>query len=73
MYSTKNKEGNTMLKLYKFYELINRNALVTLTEDTLTKTYFEGSVKDIPDSFDDWNVTDFCVSDGGDFLFHIAK
>ncbi len=69
----KDKEGKTMPRLYKFYELINRNALVTLTEDTLTKTYFEGSVKDIPDSYDDWKVTDFCISNQGDFLFHIAK
>lgn len=62
-----------MLKLYKFYELISRNVLVTLTEDTFTKTYFEGSVKDIPDAFDDWNVTDFCVSNQGDFLFKISR
>lgn len=62
-----------MPKLYKFYELINRNALVTLTELTLTKTYFEGSVKDIPDAYDDWNVTDFSVSNSGDFLFKITK
>ena len=69
----KDKEDKTMPRLYKFYELINRNALVTLTEDTLTKTYFEGSVKDIPHSYDDWKVTDFCISNQGDFLFHIAK
>ena len=69
----KDKEGKTMPRLYKFYELINRNALVTLTESTLTKTYFEGGVKDIPDSYDDWKVTDFCISRDGDFLFKIEK
>lgn len=62
-----------MLKLNKFYELISRNAMVTLTEHTLSKTYFEGSVKEIPDTFDDWNVTDFCVSNQGDFLFEISR
>lgn len=62
-----------MPKLYKFYELINRNATVTLTNPKLDTTYFEGNLKDIPKEYDDWNVNDFCVSNQGDFLFEIKE
>ncbi|MDD4291062.1 MAG: hypothetical protein PHX51_02325 [Clostridia bacterium] len=62
-----------MPNLYKFYELINRNALVTLTNPKLDTTYFEGSLKDIPDTYNDWKVKDFCVSNSGDFLFEIVE
>ena len=59
------------MKLRKFYELISRNAVVTLTNSTLDKVFFEGSVKNIPDAYDDCPVEDFCMSDDGDFLFQI--
>ena len=62
-----------MITLYKFYELISRNATVTLASTKLDATYFEGSVKDIPDCYDDCKVTDFAVSNDGDFLFWIEK
>lgn len=62
-----------MITLYKFYELINRNATVALANSKLDTTYFEGSTKDIPDCYDDWTVTDFAVSNDGDFLFRIEK
>lgn len=62
-----------MITLYKFYELISRNAKVTLANSKLDATYFEGSTKDIPDCYDDWTVTDFAVSNDGDFLFRIEK
>lgn len=62
-----------MIKLYKFYELINRNATITLANTSLDKTYFEGSMKSIPDTFDDCIVTDFAVSNDGDFLFRIER
>ena len=67
------RRNNTMIKLYKFYELINRNATVTLTNSKLDTTYFEGSIKNIPDCYDDCTVTDFEVSNDGDFLFRIEK
>lgn len=60
-----------MIKLYKFYDLINRNATVTLANNTLDKTFFEGTLKSMPDKFDDCIVTDFAVSNDGDFLFRI--
>lgn len=67
------RRSNTMIKLYKFYELINRNATVTLASTKLDATYFEGSIKNIPDCYDDWKVTNFAVSNDGDFLFRIEK
>lgn len=60
-----------MVKLYKFYDLISRNANVTITNEKLDKTYFDGTMKDIPNTFDDCDVVDFCVSSKGDFLFKI--
>lgn len=62
-----------MITLYKFYELISRSAMVTLANTKLDATYFEGSVNDIPDCYDDCRVTDFAVSNDGDFLFRIEK
>ena len=62
-----------MITLSKFYELMSRNATVNLTSPNLDNTYFKGSVKDIPDSYDGWMVTDFTVSGDGDVLFKIEK
>ncbi len=59
------------MKLRKFYELISRNAMVTLTNSSHDTVYYEGSVKDIPDAYDDCAVEDFCMSNTGDFLFEI--
>lgn len=61
-----------MIKLEKFYDLINRNAHATLTNARLDSVYFEGKVKDIPDEFDDCDVVDFTVSNEGDFLFKLS-
>lgn len=66
-------EESTMIKLYKFYELISRNATVTIASDDLRKTFFEGNTKDIPDNLDNCTVADFTVSNDGDFLFMIKK
>lgn len=62
-----------MIALSKFYELINRNATVTLASPKQDTTYFEGNTRDIPDRYDGWKVTDFTVSNEGDFLFRIEK
>lgn len=67
------RRPTTMITLYKFYELINRNAMVTLTNTKLDTTYFEGSTKDIPDCYDDWKVPDFSAFNDGDFLFRIEQ
>ncbi len=60
------------MKLRKFYELINRNAHITLTNRMLDTVYFEGSLKDIPDEYDDAKVLDFTMSSEGDILFKIS-
>ena len=60
-----------MIRLEQFYDLISRNATVTLTNWKLDTTYFEGSMRDIPDRFSNSTVEDFCVSNTGDFLFKI--
>ena len=60
-----------MIRLEKFYDLISRNATVTLTNRQLDTTFFEGSMRDIPDHFSNCIVEDFCVSNTGDFLFKI--
>ena len=60
-----------MIRLRKFYELISRNATVTLTNKGHDRVFYEGSLKDIPDCFDDCIVEDFSVSNDGDFLFEI--
>ena len=60
-----------MIRLEKFYDLISRNATVTLTNRQLDTTFFEGSMRDIPDHFSNCIVEAFCVSNTGDFLFKI--
>ncbi len=60
-----------MVKLNKFYNLISRNATVTLTNSKLDKTYYEGSARSIPAEYDDCTVEDFCMSNDGDLLFKI--
>lgn len=48
-----------MIRLEKFYDLISRNATVTLTNRQLDTTFFEGSMRDIPDHFSNCIVEDF--------------
>ena len=52
---------------------INEDVCFTLASPKLDVTYFKGSIKNIPDCYDDWPVDDFTVSDDGDFLFRIEK
>lgn len=47
-----------MLKLSKIYNLLNRNAKLTLTDPKHKEVYFYGKVKDIPDVYDSWIVND---------------
>lgn len=60
-----------MIRLQNFYELISRNAHVTLTNSRLDRTYFEGSARDIPAKYDDCEVENFCMNDAGNLLFKI--
>lgn len=61
------------MRLAKFYELISRNANVTLANKELDKVFFEGTVRNIPDEYDDREVLDFSMSSDGDFLFKLGK
>ena len=60
------------MKLGKFYELINKNAFVTIASDDLSEVYYEGTLKDIPEDYAAYEVNDFCMSDEGDFLFKVT-
>ena len=63
------KERIQMIKLRKFYELISRNAEITVVNYKTKKELFKGSLKDIPDELDNCEVKDFNVSNNGDFTF----
>ena len=60
-----------MIKLESFYELVSKNAQVTLVGSKTRKTYFKGSLKDIPDEYDGSIVEDFSMNDSGYLTFKI--
>lgn len=60
-----------MITLEKFYDLISRNAHVTLTNRRMDTTYYEGSARDIPSEYDEAPVENFCMNDAGNLLFKI--
>ena len=57
-----------MLKSSKFYELIDRNAKVTLIDKKGKATYC-GALKSIPDAYDDIEIKDFEVTNDCNFKF----
>lgn len=64
-------EDLTAIRLNKFYDILSRNATVTLTDRHLDKVYYEGSVRDIPAKYDDCVVEDFAFDGGNALLFKI--
>ena len=60
-----------MMTLDKFYDLIDRNAKVTLKDGRSRKAYYSGSVKDIPDEYSICAVEDFTMDDSGRLTFKI--
>lgn len=60
-----------MPKFKKFYDLLPKNANVTLTTVKHHLVYFKGKVKDIPDRFDNCAVADFSVINSGEIIFEI--
>ena len=60
-----------MIRLEQFYDLISRNAQVTLTNSRRDKTYFDGNARDIPDEYGTCEVTDFNMQDSGKIIFRI--
>ena len=60
------------MKLKKFYDLISRNAHITLTNREKDTVFFDGNARNFPDEYDDCAVLDFCISNEGDFIFAIS-
>jgi hypothetical protein len=62
-----------MIKMSKFYDLISRNATITLQKGKSKKPCYTGSLKNLPDQYDSWKVIDFEVTCDGDFVFQVRE
>lgn len=62
-----------MIRLKQFYELLNRNAAVTIKSQSGTEILFDGVVRDIPCQIDDCAVVEFQVRPVGSVVFRIAS
>ncbi len=60
-----------MIMLENFYDLINRNAQVTLVNARYHTNLFIGNVRDIPDEYSICLVEDFNMSDRGHLVFKL--
>ncbi len=60
-----------MVRLESFYDLISRNAQVTLVNERYRTTCFIGSARDIPDEYSGCEVADFTMDDSGHLTFRI--
>lgn len=58
-----------MIKLKKFFDLLHKSAAVTLCDLKGSQTYYEGTVKGIPDEYAECAVIDFVVRESGGVLF----
>ena len=61
------------MKLSKFYEVLPRDNLVLLTNESSTKILYEGATRDIPDTYDDYEVVGTGVAQDGEWLFQLTK
>ena len=60
-----------MITLESFYDLIDRNARVTLVNTKHRTTVYSGSARSIPDQYSDCPVDDFSMNDSGHLTFKI--
>lgn len=60
-----------MITLEKFYDLISRNAQVTLVNTRNRTNIFNGSARDIPLEYSDCTVEDFSMDNNGNLTFKI--
>lgn len=60
-----------MITLESFYDLISRNAQVTLLNTRCRTNIFTGSARDIPDEYSACPVEDFSMNDSGHLTFKI--
>ena len=69
----KELEGNKMLKLKKLYNLLNRNVKLNIVNPKHSTVYFYGSVKDIPDEYDNYTVVDINAFSNFEYEIIITK
>lgn len=60
-----------MITLESFYDLIDRNARVTLVNVKHRTTVYSGIARSIPDKYSDCPVDDFSMNDNGHLTFKI--
>lgn len=60
-----------MMTLAKFYDMIDRNAKVTLKDGKTGTALYTGSAKAIPDRYDNAIVADFQMNDAGRLTFKL--
>lgn len=60
-----------MITLDSFYDLVSRNAQVTLVNTRYHKNVYTGSVRDIPDEYSACPVEDFHMNDNGHLTFQL--
>ena len=60
-----------MITLESFYDLIDRNARITLVNTKHRTTVYSGSARSIPDKYSDCPVEDFSMNDNGHLTFKI--
>ena len=60
-----------MVRLRKFYDLVSRNATVLLISEDEAVEFYRGSLRNIPDEFDNWVVADFSMAYNGAITFKL--
>lgn len=60
-----------MITLEKFYDLISRNAQVTLVSTRNRTNIYTGSARDIPLEYSDCTVEDFSMGNNGNLTFRV--
>lgn len=60
-----------MIKLKKFFDLLHKGMTVTMCDLKGSQTYYEGTVRGIPDEYVECPVIDFVVQESGGVLFLI--
>lgn len=60
-----------MIKLRKFFDLLHKSAPVVLCDLRGSQTFYEGTVRGIPEEYSECAVIDFVVRESGGVLFLI--
>lgn len=62
-----------MIKMSKFYGILRGHARVQLTDKKGRTIYYDGSLNSMPDTFGDWTVIDFEVSNDLTYRFVVKQ